>query len=123
MSRTALMTSALLEKADADPILRARLLTQPEKVAEEFKIQLEAAEIAYLKKVGDILTAIGELNAIILKDEVIYPAPDWLNRQLIRQVAYRARFPRDWIFYPVEIGRLREIFNANKLSSRAAAAG
>jgi hypothetical protein len=120
--RNPLVVSALMEKANQDPILRARLLTEPEKVADEHKITLEAREIDYLKKVGDLFRLADELRVIDFGGPIKYPIDVWYGQKLIELVSKVRVIPRKYpIGYPIDVDRLRQIANEVQLEIAAKA--
>ena len=96
-----------MEKADSDPMLRARLLTEPEKVAGEYNVTFDPNEIDYLRRVGELYRLVDELK-IVNKGPgpIFYPANSWLNRKIIAQVL---TLPRGPVGYYIDIARLRNL--------------
>ena len=85
--RNPVMLSGLMEKAEQDPMLRARLLTEPEKVASEHNVSLEPQEIQYLTKVGDLFRLVEELKTIHFGPGPIkYPAEKWMAAKLVSRI-------------------------------------
>jgi len=105
--RNFVVIGALMEKAESDPMLRARLLTEPEKVAAEFNVIFDPTEAEYLRRVGDLYRMVDELK-ILHKGPgpVFYPADTWLNRKMIAQVL---ALPHGPVGYYIDIARLRNL--------------
>jgi hypothetical protein len=110
-TRNPVLVSALMEKANQDPMLRARLLTEPEAVAAEFKISFEPKELEYLKKVGEFFRLSDDLGSYHFDpDWIRYPIDVWRSRKLIELITKARFFPRPFPGYPVDYRRFREIF-------------
>ena len=86
-TRDLVMISALMEKANGDPVVRARLITEPEVVAKEHNIHLEPQEIQYLVKVGNLYRLVDELKTIhVGPGPIKYPAERWWARKAVANV-------------------------------------
>ena len=117
-NRNPILLSALMEKANQDPLLRARFLTEPEKVAEEFKISLEARELDYLKKVGELFRLSDELRAIHFgPGPIFYPVDFWWGRKLIELLSKVRVIPIPKPGYPIDFQRIREILRPEILGA------
>lgn len=104
----------LVMMADKDPELLARLCEEPEAVAEKFGVSLAEAEIAQLRRVGDLRRLVAEFTEARIPDPIFYPIDVWWGQEIIQHVLfynpvmYPVRYPiKDWIFYPAPVERLR----------------
>jgi hypothetical protein len=115
----------LVMAADKDPDLLARLCKEPETIAEKYGVSLAEAEIAQLKRVGDLRRLVAEFTEARIPDPIFYPIDRWWAEEigkhvlLYNPVMYPIRYPIwDWIFYPVPFERFRKVLNPGLLRRR-----
>jgi hypothetical protein len=95
----------LMSEAHADPHLRAKLLRNPEAVAEERGVELGEEEIARLKKLGAFTELVAEVKNGRLSrgcdPRVCYPVTIWEGNAFKDLVAELVPSWRRPIFYPI----------------------
>ncbi len=100
------------------------MLTEPERVASEYKVKFDATEIEYLKKVGEIYRLVDELHRIVVgPGPIYYPARRWMSAKFVKEATVMT-IPK-WpipIGYPIDLERLRELLEIERLQARATAA-
>jgi hypothetical protein len=99
----------LLQAANLDESLKSRLLAQPKEVAKEYGVDLNAAEVQRLSKLGAFRELANELRhgAVIRCDpRICYPADVWLRVEARRLIRY---FIRYFVFYPADRFRLANL--------------
>ena len=113
--------SALMEKADEDQLLRARLLTEPEAVAAEHNVSFDTHELAYLKKAGELFRLVDELRATQLGHcPIRYPIDVWRLRKVVSYA--RTLPPRYNPGYYLDLGRFLDFSRAELSRAQAAIA-
>lgn len=119
--RNMLVISALMEKAEQDPMLRARLLTEPENVAAEHKVSFDAREVEYLKKAGELFRLVDELKAFpIGHGPIRYPIDVWRSRKIVSYA--RTLPPRYNPGYFIDLGRYLDFSRSEMFRAQAAIA-
>jgi hypothetical protein len=93
-------TQELFEAANRDAQLKARLLANPRKVAEEWGVKLEERAVERLTKLGafvELANEVAQGSVFRCDPRVCYPVDVWLRSEavhLIRRLVYYH------IFYP-----------------------
>ena len=112
--------SSLFDAAHKDRHLKLRLLSEPERVAEEWGVKLGKRETERLRKLGAFVELATELRvgSIFRCDpRVCYPVSTWLRWETVRLVRDLVKYH---VFYPApQLGRLEERINQNLRLTRA----
>ena len=101
----------LIEAADKDPELRARLCKEPELMAKELGIKLGTAEVQQLERIGALMQLVDEFKQarVVVDDSpIFYPIDVWWKRTIFdhiiryRPIYYPLFYPIFYhIFYPI----------------------
>jgi hypothetical protein len=104
----------LVEKADGDPRLLAKLCADPHAVAAEFGVELAEAEVDQFRRLGTLMNLVSEFTEARIPDPIFYPIDIWWSKTIAKHILfynpifYPIRYPiKDWVFYPVPFDRFR----------------
>jgi hypothetical protein len=109
----------LLEAAHRDRNLKMKLLSDPEAVAKEWGVELGAAEVARLKKIGAFVELADEAKYGTLfrvcNPMVCYPSTLWLGQEVLHLIEV-FKPPIDPIGYPPDF--MRRFGGLSRISER-----
>jgi hypothetical protein len=101
----------MMEACDQDPKLQARLFHDPKAVAKEHGVELSDDEIKQLKRVGSLMSLVGEFKAGRVGGHgpvgtypIGYPIDQWWKNTIFNHVvSYRSLYNPLFspIFYPI----------------------
>lgn len=106
MPREEAAIKKLMEAADKDPELRAKLLKEPQAVGKQWAVSFTEAEVTQLKIVGRLTELVAEFTAgrVIGPGPITYPIDIWWKGALSEHILhYRPIYYPLFhhIFYPV----------------------